>query len=98
MLTTTLDTVAIPTNVGTTVIAAILPNGRQVWLGESQAQGAKRAKIEVFSGTADPRVGSGRALAALERTLRRLEADAEACAPITDSEVGTFYNYDPYVA
>jgi len=29
MLTTTLDTVAIPTKVGTTVIAAILPSGGQ---------------------------------------------------------------------
>jgi len=76
MLTTTLDTVAIPTNVGTTVIAAILPSGKQVLLGESQAQGAKRARIEVFSGTADPLVGTGAALTALERTIRRLEIEA----------------------
>jgi hypothetical protein len=76
MLSTTLDTVAIPTNAGTTAIAAILPSGKQVLLGESQAQGAKRARIEVFSGTADPLVGTGTALARLAKQLHRLEIEA----------------------
>lgn len=76
MLTTSLDTVALATNAGTTAIAAILPCGRQVLLGESQAQGAKRARIEVFSGTADPLVGTASALSALERQIRRLEIEA----------------------
>jgi hypothetical protein len=76
MLTTTLDTAAIRTNIGTTAIVAILPSGREVLLGESAAQGAKRAKIEVFSGIADPLVGTGAALTALERQIRRLEIEA----------------------
>ena len=76
MLSTTLDLAFLPTNVGTTAVAAILPSGKQVLLGESAAQGSKRAKIEVFSGIADPTVGTGAALSALERTLRRLETEA----------------------
>ena len=73
MLTTTLDLTVIPARTFNGVknaVVATLSDGREVWLGESDSRGIKRAKLEVFN--VDPTTGSG---AALERTLRRLERD-----------------------
>lgn len=72
MLTTTLDLTVIPARTFGGVkhaVVATLADGREIWLGESESRGIKRAKFDVLS--VDPNSGTG---AALARKLAKLEA------------------------
>ena len=69
MLSTTLPLYAVKTNVGTTAVTTVVGD-REVYLGESQSVGSRRAIIDVMS-------GSG---AWLANTVARLEREAAALA------------------
>lgn len=69
MLSTTLPLYAVKTNVGTTAVTTVVGD-REVFLGESQSVGSRRAIIDVMS-------GSG---AWLVNTVKRLEREAERLA------------------
>ena len=65
MLSTTLPLYAVKTNVGTTAVLTVVGD-KEVYLGESQSIGSRRAIIDVMS-------GSGQWLA---NTIARLEREA----------------------
>lgn len=68
MLTTTLNLSTVRTNGGKTAVVANLSDGRECFVGLSDAIGGKRARYEVLTNG-----GSGATIVETEKIIRRLE-------------------------